>query len=507
MMTSYEGLRKLTVGDKPVVIKSDQKFPCKVKCAGTNLRVPISQVPTYDELCFMVQRLFRTELSKDLDNLVLRYEDEDGDLITIRDDADISYAISLSSLLKLTVNDKVTHPLVVPVENLSKFLLGLDEKQTIAAVTGALADLHERLGSALQVIRTQYPSAAAPGQCGNSTSTEAAVKSTFGNGAAAENHKAMDAKPLVLSAESLDQLLEPSKTLDPYFESRKKLLARQSSISSQSSSLPPAASPALGVNGGTPSVLSNAAGQFHQPQQQQQQQQPQVQQQQHQHGQQPVQSQQWTPQTAPVANGLPSSISSPAPIGGQQMQPLQQQAIQQQQPQQPLQQQQQQQQQQQYGQTFAQPQQQPYAQYTSAVAPQQQQQPLQQVQQQQAHQRQPVAQQIHHQGQLQSQPGSDQSQAQVYAQPQAQQLQHQQQQLPQQQQQPLPQQPVQQQQTPYMQPAYATGPYNQSLPQRQQQQQQQQNSTPFMRSSMAYLPDQQLQQPPTPLNQGYASRA
>ncbi|KAF9273416.1 hypothetical protein BGZ68_001528 [Mortierella alpina] len=197
-MTSYEGLRKLTVGDKPVVIK--------FKCAGTNLRVPISQVPTYDELCFMVQRLFRTEVSKDLDNLVLRYEDEDGDLITIRDDADISYAISLSSLLKLTVNDKVTHPTVVPVERLSKFLVGLDEKQTIAAVTGALADLHERIGSALQVIRSQHPAAATSGQGGDSTFPEAAVKSKFGNGAAVETYKAVDAKPLVLSAESLGML-------------------------------------------------------------------------------------------------------------------------------------------------------------------------------------------------------------------------------------------------------------------------------------------------------------
>ncbi len=47
-----------------------------VKCAGTNLRVPISQVPTFNELCFIVQRLFRAELSDNLDNLVLRYEDE-----------------------------------------------------------------------------------------------------------------------------------------------------------------------------------------------------------------------------------------------------------------------------------------------------------------------------------------------------------------------------------------------------------------------------------------------
>lgn len=33
----------------------------------------------------------------------------DGDLITIQDDADISHAISLSSLLKLTVNGMFHH--------------------------------------------------------------------------------------------------------------------------------------------------------------------------------------------------------------------------------------------------------------------------------------------------------------------------------------------------------------------------------------------------------------
>lgn len=106
--------------------------------------------------------------------------------------------------------DKVTHPTVVPVERLSKFLVGLDEKQTIAAVTGALADLHERIGSALQVIRSQHPTAATSGQGGDSTFPGAAVKSKLGNGAAVENYKAVDAKPLVLSAESLGMLHVPN---------------------------------------------------------------------------------------------------------------------------------------------------------------------------------------------------------------------------------------------------------------------------------------------------------
>jgi len=84
--------------------------------------------------------------------------------------------------------------------------VGLDEKQTIAALTGTLADLHERIGSALQVIRSQHPTATTSAQGGLGTFPGAAVKSTLGSGAATENHKAVDAKPLILSAESLGML-------------------------------------------------------------------------------------------------------------------------------------------------------------------------------------------------------------------------------------------------------------------------------------------------------------
>ncbi|KAF9946250.1 hypothetical protein BGZ65_009915, partial [Modicella reniformis] len=199
-MASYEGLRKLTLSDKPVIIK--------FKFAGTNLRVPIAQVPTFNDLCFIVQRLFRAELSTDLDNLVLRYEDDDGDLITLRDDTDISHAISLSNVVKLTVNDKVTHPVVVPIEHLPKKLVGMNEKQTIAAVTVALVDLQDWIGKALQVIQSQHPSAIINGLSATAASTGAAAGGGHqdgrpGSNAADSGVKAVESKPLVLSAESL----------------------------------------------------------------------------------------------------------------------------------------------------------------------------------------------------------------------------------------------------------------------------------------------------------------
>jgi len=168
-------------------------------------------------------------------------------LITIQDDADISHAISLSSLLKLTVNgivaplstvernellariessegvatntywyyllvkttttiaiDKVTHPVVVPMENLAPKLSGLNEKQTVAAVTVALIDLQDKIAKALQVIQSQHPTAHYPSDnnssaLGGSGQNKAnGVQSTIQDGP-----RVVDSKPLVLTAESL----------------------------------------------------------------------------------------------------------------------------------------------------------------------------------------------------------------------------------------------------------------------------------------------------------------
>ncbi|KAG0325854.1 hypothetical protein BGZ99_000120 [Dissophora globulifera] len=471
-MASYESLRKLTIGDKPVVIK--------FKCAGTNLRVPIAQVPTFNELCFIVQRLFRSEVSADLDNLVLRYQDDDGDLITIQDDADISHAISLSSVLRLTVNDKITHPVVLPLEDLPKRLASMDEKQTVAAVTASLVDLHAWIGRAIQVIQSQHPTSStivkASGRAGENGSNTVLREKT-------EAATALESKPLVLSAESLDQLLEP----------RKSLLARQTSVSSQaSSSMHNAQSPPLRSQP-APSqpTLTNVGTQLQQ------------------------QQQQWTPQPVQLSNGLQppqqqqqqSTHPSPAPanVTPAQSYPQQQQqynqahAIQQQQPQP-----QQPQQQQPQPQPQPQPQQvvpaqvQPQQQYNQYAAPQQQ-----PVQNQAQIQRQSITPQQQQQYALQNQPYTpvqqSQGQGQGYAPPQ-----QQQQQPPQQQ-----QVPTQQQQTPYLQSqpspaAFATNPFG------QQQQPQQQypaqamfspgsainpnGSAPFTRSNSVYVPQQQQQQ-------------
>lgn len=66
-------------------------------------RIPIhNEDITYDELVLMMQRVFRGKLSTS-DDIVLKYKDEDGDLVTIFDSSDLAFAIQCSRILKLTL--------------------------------------------------------------------------------------------------------------------------------------------------------------------------------------------------------------------------------------------------------------------------------------------------------------------------------------------------------------------------------------------------------------------
>ncbi|XP_072270968.1 protein TFG isoform X1 [Pyxicephalus adspersus] len=66
-------------------------------------RIPIhNEDITYDELVLMMQRVFRGKLSTS-DEVTIKYKDEDGDLITIFDSSDLSFAIQCSRILKLTL--------------------------------------------------------------------------------------------------------------------------------------------------------------------------------------------------------------------------------------------------------------------------------------------------------------------------------------------------------------------------------------------------------------------
>ena len=59
-------------------------------CLGDDIRrIPIhNEELTYDELVLMMTRVFRGQLSPE-DEITLKYKDEDGDLITLFDSADL----------------------------------------------------------------------------------------------------------------------------------------------------------------------------------------------------------------------------------------------------------------------------------------------------------------------------------------------------------------------------------------------------------------------------------
>jgi hypothetical protein len=117
--------------------------------------------------------------------------------------------VALNSLLLFfSFLDKVTHPVVVPIEHLPSKLVGMDEKQTIAAVTAALVDLQGRIGKALQVIQSQHPAALLNG---TAAVTGATTSGTGGREPAADGGvKSVESKPLVLSAASLGTSPSPS---------------------------------------------------------------------------------------------------------------------------------------------------------------------------------------------------------------------------------------------------------------------------------------------------------
>ena len=59
-------------------------------------RIPIHNDDlTYDELVLMMQRVYRGVIPADQE-LVLKYKDEDGDLVSLADSNDLSYAIQYS---------------------------------------------------------------------------------------------------------------------------------------------------------------------------------------------------------------------------------------------------------------------------------------------------------------------------------------------------------------------------------------------------------------------------
>lgn len=79
------------------------KLIIKAQLGDDIRRIPIhNEDITYDELVLMMQRVYRGRLNN-TDEVTIKYKDEDGDLITIFDSADLTYAIQCSRILRLTL--------------------------------------------------------------------------------------------------------------------------------------------------------------------------------------------------------------------------------------------------------------------------------------------------------------------------------------------------------------------------------------------------------------------
>jgi len=79
------------------------KLIIKMQLGDDIRRIPIhNEDITYDELVLMMERVFRGRLNNS-DEVTIKYKDEDGDLVTISDSSELSFAIQCSRILRLTL--------------------------------------------------------------------------------------------------------------------------------------------------------------------------------------------------------------------------------------------------------------------------------------------------------------------------------------------------------------------------------------------------------------------
>lgn len=84
----------------------------KVRCGSEIKRIHVlADEITFNDLCLMLARLFKAKLSNNIDNMVLKYEDEDGDMISMSDDWDVKQAAAQLKGMKITIYDRQTAPL------------------------------------------------------------------------------------------------------------------------------------------------------------------------------------------------------------------------------------------------------------------------------------------------------------------------------------------------------------------------------------------------------------
>ena len=123
-------------------------------------RIPIHNDDlTYDELVLMMQRVFKGVLKSDED-LVLKYRDEDGDLVSLVDTNDLSHALQVLSRYFFTL----VNILISPPLQYSRVLRLTILHQQEAAGAGAAADaevvrelrqIRDRVNHILDLVTTE----------------------------------------------------------------------------------------------------------------------------------------------------------------------------------------------------------------------------------------------------------------------------------------------------------------------------------------------------------------
>ena len=159
------------------------KLIIKVSLGDDIRRIPIhNEDITYDELILMMQRVFRDQLSA-TDDLTLKYKDEDGDLITLFDSADLGAAIAYSRVLKLTlfINGKIVPGSGRPLINDN--------------VIGELREIRNRINQILDMVGDE------------------AVATSVGSASSA--NKKGDEDPVIDASKDMGGLKLESKEFDP----------------------------------------------------------------------------------------------------------------------------------------------------------------------------------------------------------------------------------------------------------------------------------------------------
>jgi len=134
----------------------------KFYCDDEIKRIPMNRSLgelTYDELCVIVQRVWKSKLSTDINNLVLKYVDDEGDQICLESDIDVTHALGFSSCLKVHVYDKET----IPVDSKSAISnLTLEEKslESIKKVVKNSRDTLNKLLEQLEKVKVEQSSEA-----------------------------------------------------------------------------------------------------------------------------------------------------------------------------------------------------------------------------------------------------------------------------------------------------------------------------------------------------------